>query len=198
MPYIKTDLPYRTADAFFHLCPVAGNKPTKNENMKTRYLFLIFPALLLVLATACSSPDTDDPGEEDDSPGVDEYFHMTLDGSEWEVNEDSHCGGVVMNFGGGPKVGLTATRMSDSTHIGYYVPYFYGTDTTFTMPPQITLQYQGSDDVYLPVDGTFSISRSTVNSMEVYEGNFAFTYEGMIYNETIQVTGGAFRIARLL
>lgn len=155
----------------------------------------LLPFAAALMITACTS-DSTGPGD-DESPGVDEFLHMTVDGNYWEVENDSTCGAVVANFGSGPIISVAATRGSDSTFIQMNIPWFTGADTLINMPPVIpmTFTYNG---VYTGLSGAISISRSTVNSMEVYDGTFNILMEDPIADDTITITNGAFKTARLL
>lgn len=160
---------------------------------------ILFLFLFTSLAFACST-DTgpDEDPNNDDSPGVDEYFRMSLDGDLWEVEADSMCAAVLADFGTGPIIGLSATRISDSSYITYNIPYFHGQDTTFIIPPAISLVFFGHGGAYIANSGTFYISRSVTGSLEVYEGSFTLEYENPFSGTILQVTDGSFRLARLL
>ncbi len=169
--------------------------------------FRIFTLLLLLSAAfyACSKEnDNDPPGDpDDDSPGIDEYFRMHTGTELWEANSDENIGAVVTNFtNSGAKISLSATRMSDSTHCFFSVPYFYGPDTTISSlpsPDNFGLQFHYMDQVYLDYSGTLSIQRSIVNGYRVYDGTFNMQFEETFGgHDSITLSNGSFKVARLL
>lgn len=174
-----------------------GDELCDQNSMFMKKILYVF--LCMALAFACSTgSDPDEDPNDDDSPGVDEYFRMSLDGTLWEVEADSMCAAVLADYGTGPVIGLSATRISDTSYITYNIPYFHGQDTTFIIPPAISLAFFGNGGAYVTNSGTFYISRSVTGSLEVYEGSFTLECEDAFSNTPLQITNGSFRLARLL
>ena len=165
--------------------------------MKAR-TFLI--ASLIVFAGSCTPP-TEDPNNDDNSPGVDEYFRVDINGNHWEEENDERIAAVLSDFGSGPIYGFTATRQLDSSYFFYNIPYFASNDTTWnlsTIPSAMGLTFM-TDSIYNDVtSGTLHISRTNINSMEVFTGTFTYTGLELLHNSPASIANGEFVIARLL
>ncbi len=165
--------------------------------MKARTLLI---ASLIVFAGSCTPP-TEDPNNDDNSPGVDEYFRVDINGNHWEEENDEMIAAVLSNFGSGPIYGFTATRQLDSSYFFYNIPYFASNDTTWnlsTIPSAMGLTFM-TDSIYNDVtSGTLHISRTNVNSMEVFTGTFNYTGLELLHNSPASFANGEFVIARLL
>lgn len=165
----------------------------------------IFTLLLLLSAAfyACSKENGPDPDNDpdDDSPGVDEFFRMQVDGQLWEVTQDGDVGAAVANFGSGPKLSLAATRMSDSSHCFMGMRYFQPSDTVLTSTGSNALGFQlhYSGSVYVDCAGSLSIQRTQLSGMQVYDGTFSMLFaEGFGGNDTLTLSNGSFKIVRLI
>jgi len=167
--------------------------------MKTK---LLFCTTLSLLFWACNPAENNNTGNDDTSPGVDEYFRVDVNAQHWEVQDDETIGAVLSNFGSGPKYGMTATNTSDTTHFYYVIPYFYTNDTTWsltTVPSGMVLTYYGTDSLYSGTNaGSLHIQRSMVGSMEVFTGTFNYTGLTIIHQTPTSFSNGEFVIARIL
>lgn len=156
-------------------------------------------ASLIVFAGSCTPP-VDDPNNDDTSPGVDEYFRVDINGNHWEEDNDERIAAVLSDFGSGPIYGLTATRQLDSSYFFYNIPYFASNDTTWnlsTIPSEMAITFM-TDSIYNDVSsGTMHISRTTINSMEVFTGTFNYTGLELLHNSPATFANGEFVIARL-
>jgi len=141
------------------------------------------------------------PGDQDDSPGVDEYFHVTIDGNLWEENNDDLIGAVLGDFGSGPTYGFTATRSADSSYFLYNVPYFMSNDTTWdlsSVPTGFAFTFN-TDSIYNEApSGNLHIVRTQVQGQEVFTGTFNYTGLELLHNSPATFSSGEFVIARLL
>jgi hypothetical protein len=166
--------------------------------MKAR-TFLI--TSLIVLVGSCTPPSDDDNNNDDTSPGVDEYFRVDINGNHWEEDNDETIAAVLADFGSGPVYSYTATRETDSSYFFYNIPYFVSNDTTWnlsTVPSGMAITFM-TDSIYNDVSsGSLHITRTTINSMEVFTGTFNYTGLELLHNSPATFANGDFVIARLL
>jgi len=165
--------------------------------------FRYISALLFLTATlfACNKDDNPPKDPNDDSPGVDEYFRMQVNGTLWEVNSDNDIGAAVATFGSGTKLTVSATRSSDSTYCLMGMRYFLAQDTVFSSGSGNTLgfQFYYTNGVYTDRAGSLSIQRSSTGGMQVYDGNFNMLFvNGFTDTDTISLSNGSFKVVRLI
>jgi hypothetical protein len=165
-------------------------------------LFFTLSILALVFFTACRKDEQDEDnnsGGNNNTSGSNESFVATIDGVQWQANSDM-VSVVVTNFTGTPSIGVNATRMADSSFFTLTIPYFYGSDTTLTVPPAESTELRLTDGyLYIANPGTISLSRSISNGVETYTGTFNGDFEDPILGSATRViTNGSFTAKRLL
>jgi hypothetical protein len=165
--------------------------------------FLALCMAALVFFSGCRKDDEDDDnnsgGNNNNSTNTNGTFVATIDGVQWQANTDM-VSVVVTNFTGTPSIGVNATRMADSSFFTLTIPYFYGSDTTLTVPPAESTELRLTDDyLYIANPGTISLSRIISNGEETYTGTFNGDFEDPILGSATRViTNGAFTAKRVM
>ncbi len=158
---------------------------------------LIYLGILTVLfsITACNNNDDDD----NDPNILNGSFHAVIDGADWDAEpENVLC--VVSNFGSGPIISIVGSRVADTTHFTFYVPYFNGSDTLITDPTagDVLMRLQGAN-VWDATSGTLDVSRITLDGLETYTGTFNGNFVNFLDSTNVRVvTGGTFTAKRYL
>jgi hypothetical protein len=172
---------------------------------KLKVSILLIFALFITL-NSCKKEDNNskknDTKTTDDSPGVDEYLVVIVNGIEWRVDEDEKLIATVASFSANnTTLSFAATNIADTTYLQFVLDYFYGNDTLYDFNESgASALLQITSNSLNDSTGAMNVTRSIQNGMEVYEGTFNLIGSNSIYpsypNDTF--SNGQFRIARLL
>jgi len=166
--------------------------------MKTHILLFVL-AIGLTSLVSCRKDEEDDDTNAggNNNLNLNGSFTATIDGVDWAAEPD-YVAAVITNFSGTPSIGVSGTR-ADSSYFSLLIPYFYGGDTTLTVPPALETELRLFDDnTYIANPGTVTISRSISNGVETYTGTFSGDFILILGVQTKVITNGAFTAKRLL
>ena len=166
--------------------------------MKTRILlFALLIGLTSIVSCRKDEEDEDTNTGGNDNLNLNGSLTATIDGVAWAA-EPEYVAVVITNFTGNPSIGVSGTR-ADSSFFTLMIPYFYGNDTTVTVPPALETELRFTDDdVFIAQPGTVSLSRTINNGVETYTGTFNGNFTSFFSNQTRSITNGAFTAKRLL
>jgi len=164
---------------------------------KTILMSMLFMALVMLSSCKKDEEEKDTNSGGNNTTNLTGSFTATIDGVTWAA-EPEYVAVVITNFTGNPSIGVSGTR-ADSSFFTLMIPYFYGNDTTVTVPPALETELRFTDDdVFIAQPGTVSLSRTINNGVETYTGTFNGDFTSFFSSQTRVITSGAFTAKRLL
>jgi hypothetical protein len=155
---------------------------------------IVFFSACIACMASCTEPTTPDPG----NPSTGQYIDFTLNGTHYRSENDS-----VVNVLSGSTNYTLSTGKFEGKQIELNVKYPVSTgDTTETFAPSGSISLLVRLPViYRSVNGsaTFHKESSTIeNVSEIFTGTFNGQLKQILMNDTVNVTGGTYRVHRIL